>query len=223
MGKQVDFEKIERVAGRRRKIGNLVIYTLLTLWAIVVLFPFYWMLLTSVKSYSSYNSEYVPKLFTLSPTLQNYADAFTAVPLAKYFANTFLFTIITEEVFLSIMITIGLIFSQEIISIFRDDADVISIANIALKAQLITLFLLPVSSTANMLFQSVGRNKEATLLASLRNGLAFIPALLILSKFFGLTGIELAQSVSDIITCSISIPFASSFLKKLPSEENEFS
>ena len=55
------------------------VYALLTIWGIFVLFPFYWMLLSSVKSYSSYNSEYIPKLFTLTPTLQNYVDAFKAV------------------------------------------------------------------------------------------------------------------------------------------------
>ena len=54
-----------------------VVYALLGLWALLVLFPFYWMVLTSVKSYSAYNSEYIPQLFTLSPTLQNYVDAFT--------------------------------------------------------------------------------------------------------------------------------------------------
>ena len=135
--------------------------------------------------------------------------------------RAFSFTLIVEEVLLSIMIMIGLIFSQELISIFRDDADVISIASVALRAQLITLLLLPVSSTTNMLFQSVGRNKEATLLASLRNGLAFIPTLLILSNLFGLTGIELSQSVSDILTCSITVPFAVNFIKKLPIESDE--
>lgn len=133
--------------------------------------------------------------------------------------KAFKFTLVVEEVFLSVMIAIGLIFSRELISIFRDDADVISIASVALKAQMLTLFLLPVSSMSNMLFQSVGRNKEATLLASLRNGLAFIPALLILSGLFGLTGIELSQSAADIVTCLISIPFAVSFIKKLPQEE----
>lgn len=133
--------------------------------------------------------------------------------------KAFKFTLVVEEVFLSVMIAIGLIFSRELISIFRDDADVISIASVALKAQMLTLFLLPVSSMSNMLFQSVGRNKEATLLASLRNGLAFIPALLILSGLFGLTGIELSQSAADIVTCLISIPFVVSFIKKLPKEE----
>ena len=49
-------------------VGKILVYAGLVVWALIVLFPFYWMLLTSVKSYSAYNSEYVPKLFTLSPT-----------------------------------------------------------------------------------------------------------------------------------------------------------
>lgn len=96
----MDFEKIEkraRVGERLRKTG---VYTLLVFWGLMVLFPFYWMLLTSVKSYGAYNSEYFPKLFTLSPTFQNYQDAFAAVPLAKYFANTVIFTLATTALML---------------------------------------------------------------------------------------------------------------------------
>lgn len=77
------------------KLKKTLIYVLLTLWALIVLFPFYWMILTSVKSYGSYNAEYIPSFFTLSPTLQNYVDAFTTVSLEKYLLNTFLFTVIT--------------------------------------------------------------------------------------------------------------------------------
>lgn len=95
MEDQMDYQKIERSAKARRTIRNIVVYALLAVWAVMVLFPFYWMLLTSVKSYSSYNAEYIPKFYTLSPTLQNYADAFTAVPLGRYLANTLLFTVIT--------------------------------------------------------------------------------------------------------------------------------
>ena len=76
-------------------LKKTLIYVLLTLWALIVLFPFYWMILTSVKSYGSYNAEYIPSFFTLSPTLQNYVDAFTTVSLGKYLLNTFLFTVIT--------------------------------------------------------------------------------------------------------------------------------
>lgn len=77
------------------KLKKTLIYVLLTLWALIVLFPFYWMILTSVKSYGSYNAEYIPSFFTLSPTLRNYVDAFTTVTLGKYLLNTFLFTVIT--------------------------------------------------------------------------------------------------------------------------------
>ena len=67
-----DFERIERNAKLRSRIGAGVIYLMLTVWGLIVLFPFYWMILTSVKGYGAYNSEYIPKFFTLSPTLENY-------------------------------------------------------------------------------------------------------------------------------------------------------
>ena len=92
MDNQETFKQIERSAERKKKIRLTLTYAALILWAILVLFPFYWMLLTSVKSYGSYNSEYIPKFFTLTPTLENYVEAFSAVPLAKYFLNTLIFT-----------------------------------------------------------------------------------------------------------------------------------
>lgn len=112
MGKQVDFEKIKKSVKARKIVANIMIYGLLTFWAIMVLFPFYWMLLTSVKSYSAYNSEYVPALFTLSPTLQNYVDAFTTVPLAKYFTNTLIFTVITTAIMLVVTVLAAFAFAR---------------------------------------------------------------------------------------------------------------
>ena len=132
--------------------------------------------------------------------------------------KAFFFTIIAGELFLSIMIVFGMVFSREIISIFRDDADVLAIATVALRAQLLTLFLLPMTSCTNMLFQSVGKNREATLLASLRNGLAFIPTLLVLSMLMGLTGIEISQSIADIMTWLVTVPLAIGFIRKLPAD-----
>ena len=85
-------KELERRSRRNNAIWTAAVFALLILWAIIVLFPFYWMLLTSVKSYASYNAEYVPKFFTLSPTIENYIQAFTAVPLAKYFVNTIIFS-----------------------------------------------------------------------------------------------------------------------------------
>ena len=112
MGTQLDFEKIERSARFRKQILTALIYALLSFWAIIVLFPFYWMLLTSVKSYGSYNAEHVPKLFTLSPTLQNYVDAFTAVPLADYFANTLIFTLTTTAIMLAVTVLAAFAFAR---------------------------------------------------------------------------------------------------------------
>ena len=78
----------------------------------MVLFPFYWMLLTSVKSYSAYNSEYVPKFFTLTPTLQNYVDAFTLVPLARYFTNTIIFTLATTALMMLVIVPAAFAFAR---------------------------------------------------------------------------------------------------------------
>ena len=112
MDRQVDYEKIERSAKTRGIARKTVTYVLLTLWALMVLFPFYWMILTSVKSYSAYNSEYIPQLYTLSPTLQNYTDAFTSVPLADYFVNTIIFTVATTAIMLVVTVLAAFAFSR---------------------------------------------------------------------------------------------------------------
>ncbi len=102
MNDKTDYARIERASKRRGAVTKAVTYVLLTLWGIIVLFPFYWMVLSSLKSYGAYNAEYIPKFFTLSPTLQNYTDAFTAVPLARYFANTLIFTAATTAIILAV-------------------------------------------------------------------------------------------------------------------------
>lgn len=99
-----------RVTGEM--LGKAFVYAMLVLWAVAVLFPFYWMILTSVKSYSAYNSEYIPELFTLSPTLENYTEAFTAVPLADYFLNTLIFTLLTTAIMLAVIIPAAFAFAR---------------------------------------------------------------------------------------------------------------
>ena len=108
----MNYDKIEQAARRRDKVRKTVTYVLLTLWALIVLFPFYWMLLTSVKSYSAYNGEYVPSFFTLSPTLQNYVDAFTTVNLARYFTNTIVFTLATTALMMVVIIFAAYAFAR---------------------------------------------------------------------------------------------------------------
>ena len=55
MDKQMDYIRIKRSSKARKRIYNTVVYTFLTIWALIVLFPFYWMILTSLKSYGAYN------------------------------------------------------------------------------------------------------------------------------------------------------------------------
>ena len=112
MANQNDFDRIERSSRSRRALVRAITYVLLTFWALMVLFPYYWMLLTSVKSYSSYNAEYVPAFFTLSPTLENYRSAFTQVPLARYFLNSILFTVITTVLMMLVIVPAAFAFAR---------------------------------------------------------------------------------------------------------------
>ena len=112
MEPHTDYQQLELTARRRRAVRRAVTYVLLALWAVIVLFPFYWMVLTSVKSYSAYSAERIPAFFTLSPTLQNYRDAFTAVPLARYFLNTLIFTVATTAIMLAVITLAAFAFAR---------------------------------------------------------------------------------------------------------------
>ena len=96
----------------RKRAGKIIIYTLLGIWALIVLFPFYWMILSSIKSFGDYNAEAVPQFITLSPTLENYFTAFTSVPLVDYFVNTIIFTVLTTALMLVIIVPAAFAFSR---------------------------------------------------------------------------------------------------------------
>ena len=112
MDPHTDYKQVELAARRRRAVRRAVTYVLLALWAVIVLFPFYWMVLTSVKSYSAYSAERIPAFFTLSPTLQNSRDAFTAVPLGRYFLNTVIFTVATTAIMLVVITLAAFAFAR---------------------------------------------------------------------------------------------------------------
>ena len=92
--------------------SRALIYFFLAVWALIVLFPFYWMVLTSVKSFAAYNSEYIPRFFTPDPTLENYTSAFEAVPLARYFLNTLIFTVATTGLMMLVIIPAAFAFAR---------------------------------------------------------------------------------------------------------------
>ena len=107
----MDYLKIEKAAKRRDIAVKTVIYILLAVWALIVLFPFYWMIITSFKSYGSYDSEWM-SLFATSPTFENYNVAFTAVPLGGYFLNTLIFTLITTALMLIVTVFAAFAFAR---------------------------------------------------------------------------------------------------------------
>lgn len=110
--KTVEYDKLEKKDRIRKIISTTMIYLFLGLWAVIVLFPFYWMILTSFKSYSSYNAEYIPKFFVSSPTFENYIQAFKAVSLARYFTNTVFFTLMTTFLMLVVITLAAFAFAR---------------------------------------------------------------------------------------------------------------
>lgn len=135
----------------------------------------------------------------------------------------FYFTWAAGEVLLGGIALVGMFFPAELVGFFRDDAEVIAIGTVALTAQLVSLFFQPLSVCSNMMFQSIGENKTATFLSMLRSGLYFIPVILLLSKTMGLFGIEISQTIADVLAFFTALPFAVSFLRKLKMLEAESS
>ncbi len=126
------------------------------------------------------------------------------------------FTLIAGEVFLGSFALAAIFVSGRVIGIFRDDAAVIAIGSPALLYQCIAIFFMPISVCTNMLLQSTGKNGQASFTALLKNGLCFIPLILVLPKIYAIYGIQLSQPIADVLSCLISIPFAINFFKKLP-------
>ena len=112
MEQTTDYQKLQKKTNRRKKAGKVAVYIFLGIWALIVLFPFYWMVLTSVKSYGAYNAEHIPAFFTLSPTLQNYIDAFTTVPLMGYLLNTLIFTVATTALMVVVSVLAAYAFAR---------------------------------------------------------------------------------------------------------------
>ncbi|MCR5618980.1 MAG: carbohydrate ABC transporter permease [Lachnospiraceae bacterium] len=102
-------EKSARVV---KTVKNTVIYAFLGIWGLMVLFPFYWMVLTSFKSYASYNGEKIPKFYVTDPTFENFTNAFAQVPLGRYLLNTFIFTVVTTFVMVIVITLAAFAFSR---------------------------------------------------------------------------------------------------------------
>ena len=109
MNEYKKIKKEAKILGTLKKVG---IYLGLSVWAIAVLFPFYWMVQNSLKSFSEYNSESIPKFFPSAVTFVNFTEVFTAVPLAKYLLNTLIFTVTTTAIMLAVIVLAAFAFAR---------------------------------------------------------------------------------------------------------------
>ena len=97
---------------KNARVSRGLIYLFLVIWAVIVLFPFYWMVLTSVKNTASYNNEKTPEFITMEPTGENYVKAFTEVSLGRYFVNTLIFTAVTTGLMMLVIVPAAFAFSR---------------------------------------------------------------------------------------------------------------
>ena len=126
-----------------------------------------------------------------------------------------IFTI--EAAFCMLVVLVGLCWvnGDALVRLFRDDPAVTAVALPAFHYQCLAMLLQPIIVVANMTFQSVGASGRATFLACCRQGVFFIPLILILPRTHGLFGVEICQPIADVLTFLVSLPFLIEFLQQL--------
>ena len=143
---------------------------------------------------------------------------------AKYdrVRKSYWFTVKAGFTLMTSLCVIGFLFAPQIIALFRkDDLDVIAIGALAFRAQCAALPLMSLSIPTNMLMQSTGKSLEATILSCARQGIFYLPIILILPQAVGLLGIQLAQPLSDALTVVVSAIFLARFMRRLKVEAKE--
>ncbi|MBP5451622.1 MAG: MATE family efflux transporter, partial [Treponema sp.] len=132
--------------------------------------------------------------------------------------KAYIFLVVTGACVMSVFAVLAVIFAPQIIRAFRDDPNVIAVGSVALRWQAVFLPLHSLIVGTNMLMQSTRHITQATFLSMNRQGVYFIPAILILPHLFGLFGVEISQAVADLFSTFTAIPYLIWFFKKLPKE-----
>lgn len=132
--------------------------------------------------------------------------------------SAYWFTVKVGTVFLVACAMVGIPFSHEVIAVFRNDPDVIAVGSVALVWQLASYPLNALVMTSNMMTQTCRKPWRANLLAAARRGLYFIPLIIVLPHFFGLLGVEMCQTVSDVLAFVTTVPIMIYTFKQLEKE-----
>lgn len=138
----------------------------------------------------------------------------------KRVLDAFWFCVRTAFIFLTVVAVVIFAFAPEIIALFRKgDADVITVGTAALRYSIAVFPLSAWIVMCNMMLQSIGKGLKASIVASARQGIFFLPLIAILPHLFGLTGVEICQTVSDVLALTVSIPLGVSVIREMRREE----
>ena len=130
--------------------------------------------------------------------------------------ESYMFALTFSTLFLAVVSTLGFIFAPQIVALFRaEDPDLIRIGAVTLRWQCAAFPLVPLCTATNMLFQNIRMTFPATLLSICRNGLFFLPAVLLLPLWLGLQGVQMAQAAADVFTFLLALPYAVWISRKL--------
>ena len=133
--------------------------------------------------------------------------------------QAFRFCVRTATVFLCGAAVLAYAFAPQLVALFRKgDGDVLAVGQVALRAQCLTFPLSAWIVMCNMMMQTIGKSVRASILAMARQGLFFVPAVLILPRLFGLFGLQISQAVADVITFAVSIPLQLSVFREMDAE-----
>ena len=137
----------------------------------------------------------------------------------KRVLDAFWFCVRTAFIFLTVVAVVIFAFAPEIIALFRKgDADVITVGTAALRYSIVVFPLSAWIVMCNMMLQSIGKGLKASIVASARQGIFFLPLIAVLPRMFGLTGVEVCQTVSDVLALTVSIPLGVSVIREMRRE-----
>ena len=140
----------------------------------------------------------------------------------KRVKEALMFNYITATIMMTVLAAGGFIFAPQLMELFiKDDPQVIETGALALRIQCLSMPLLPLTTTSNMTFQSIGKSWTAVLLSSCRQGIYFIPLILILPDIYGLNGVISVQTATDVLSAATSLPFLIWFVRKLGRENQQ--
>lgn len=135
--------------------------------------------------------------------------------------EAFFFCVKYAALFLLVISAVGLIGAEQIVSLFlKDDPQVVAVGTLALRLQILVFPLGAWIVMCNMMLQSIGRAVRASIVAAGRQGLFFLPLIVILPRFFGLTGVQMCQSIADVCTLLLSLPLGIGVLNEMKKAED---